>query len=357
MAGKTWENPVHKLWLCDPKSLDALPHITPYLMGFPGFSTATLPMPSFAAFSLNSVMSGTPWAHPLLRRSVTELWTVARLLHGCCTVAARLLHGCCVAMPSGTPYPATEAGTVAVWHWTKSGARWGGWRETKKKPRGDGTSRIWITWYSFVFLLEIFRRNQLWDIVGIKFWMVEVYHETQDAWCCGRQRFNKNGAYPLSFMVTTSFYVTTMAFPHVLPHFWQLPGTSIYWPILNFRHVQLSRIMARCQSTSPTSRRTSNAGVTGNVHKSTQIGDEQKSADLWGMKLSLDLPHAFGEPFLIVFPHVSTGWCFVFGFPSPQQDIDAEYSYIRAFASQILNWSAWKIAVKAVEEYTTHALS
>ena len=41
----------------------------------------------------------------------------------------------------------------------------------------------------------MFRRNQLWHIVGIKFWMVEVYHETQDAWCCGRQRLNKNGAY------------------------------------------------------------------------------------------------------------------------------------------------------------------
>ena len=35
----------------------------------------------------------------------------------------------------------------------------------------------------FCMILEIFRRNQLWDIV-------------QDAWCCGRQRLNKNGSYP-----------------------------------------------------------------------------------------------------------------------------------------------------------------
>ena len=62
----------------------------------------------------------------------------------------------------------------------------------------------------FCMILEIFRRNQLWDIV-------------QDAWCCGRQgvsiKMDRIHMYPLSFMVTTSFYVTTMAFPHVLPHF------------------------------------------------------------------------------------------------------------------------------------------
>ena len=129
----------------------------------------------------------------------------------------------------------------------------------------------------------------------------------------------------------------------------------------NFCHVQLSRIMARCQSTSPTSRRTSNAGVTGNVHKSTQIGDEKKSADLW-MGWNYHWIHWFYHMHLVLLNLFSSyfhmfplGDVLQTGFPSPQQDIDAEYSYIRAFASQILN-SAW-IAVKAVEEYTTHALS
>lgn len=139
MAGKTWENPVHKLWLCDPKSLDALPHITPYLMDFPGFSPATLPITAIiCCFQSKLCHVGYPMSSSIAPQECH------RAMNGC-TVPARLLHGCCVAMLSGTQSPATEAGTVAVWHWTKSGARWGGWRETKKKPKGDGTSRIWRT--------------------------------------------------------------------------------------------------------------------------------------------------------------------------------------------------------------------
>ena len=136
-------------------------------------------LPSFAAFSPNSVMSGTPWAHPLLRRSVTELWTVARLLHGCCTVAVSQCQA--TRNPQRRKLEQLQYGIEQ--NLVLAGVAEGKPKRNQRAMVPAEYGELIDNYIQFCMILEIFRRNQLWDIV-------------QDAWCCGRQRLNKNGSYP-----------------------------------------------------------------------------------------------------------------------------------------------------------------
>ena len=157
----------------------------------------------------------------------------------------------------------------------------------------------------FCMILEIFRRNQLWDIV-------------QDAWCCGRQRLNKNGSYPYVSIILHGNHLF-LCHNHGI--------SSCLAPFLTAtRDLNLLTLRIFVTSSSPGLWQGAKVPLPHQEGPAMQVSQEmfinlprlgmkkiRRFMD--GMKLSLDslvLPHAFGslEPFLIVFPHVSTGWCF-----------------------------------------------